>query len=69
MQYPILLTLFGFWHIPIALLVFQLTDTLMLQEAESKIRERDSRIHMMPGGFHVGMCRKKPGLKMVDSDN
>eukprot|EP00435_Cladocopium_sp_Y103_P018906 s1080_g4.t1 len=46
MQYPILLTLFGFWHIPIALLVFQLTDTLMLQEAESKIRERDSRIHM-----------------------
>ncbi|CAL1142348.1 unnamed protein product [Cladocopium goreaui] len=46
MQYPILLTLFGFWHIPIALLVFQLTDTLMLQEAESKIRERDSRIQM-----------------------
>lgn len=46
MQYPILLTIFGFWHIPIAVLVFQLTEALMLQEAESKIRERDSRIQM-----------------------
>ena len=49
MQYPILLTIFGFWHIPIAVMVFQLTEALMLQEAESKIRERDSRIQMMLG--------------------
>ena len=45
-DHPILLVMASVMHIPIALLLFLLTETLMLQEAESKINEKDSRIQM-----------------------